>query len=91
LVNFLCLFKFNFQIISGQDQTHLCISLQDKSLMTIPMKYKKSKKTLAANSTRSFLGFKANFIVSHPSGDFIFVAADNKIYTWEVCFLFLKF
>uniref|UniRef100_A0A914LFP5 WD_REPEATS_REGION domain-containing protein n=1 Tax=Meloidogyne incognita TaxID=6306 RepID=A0A914LFP5_MELIC len=68
----------------GQDQTHLCISLEDKSLMTIPMKYKKSKKTLAANSTRSFIGFKANFIVSHPSGDFIFVAADNKIYTWEL-------
>uniref|UniRef100_A0A915NR96 WD_REPEATS_REGION domain-containing protein n=1 Tax=Meloidogyne floridensis TaxID=298350 RepID=A0A915NR96_9BILA len=67
-----------------QDQTHLCISLEDKSLMTIPMKYKKSKKTLAANSTRSFIGFKANFIVSHPSGDFIFVAADNKIYTWEL-------
>ncbi|CAK5084441.1 unnamed protein product [Meloidogyne enterolobii] len=68
----------------GQDQTHLCISLEDKSLMTTPMKYKKSKKTLAVNSTRSFLGFKANFIVSHPSGGFIFVAADNKIYIWEL-------
>uniref|UniRef100_A0A1I8C1J3 WD_REPEATS_REGION domain-containing protein n=1 Tax=Meloidogyne hapla TaxID=6305 RepID=A0A1I8C1J3_MELHA len=68
----------------GQDQTHLCIALKDISIMTIPMKHKKSKKTLSTICTRSFLGQKANFIVSHPSGDFIFVASDNKIYSWEL-------
>jgi hypothetical protein len=54
--------------------------------MTIPMKQKKAKKTWSSINTRSFLSQKANFIASHPSGDFIFIASDNKIFAWEVCF-----
>uniref|UniRef100_A0A183CBL8 WD_REPEATS_REGION domain-containing protein n=1 Tax=Globodera pallida TaxID=36090 RepID=A0A183CBL8_GLOPA len=74
----------------GKNPSFLCVALADKpSLYTIPL-LRVPKKSgipspfLHCPNVRSMLVQKARFIQTHPCGDFLFVGADNKLFTWEL-------
>jgi hypothetical protein len=66
----------------GEDQTHLCVALADKPIIvSIPMKEQKGNNAFC---TKSILNLNPNLLSSHPTGDFMFITSENKLFTWEV-------